>query len=194
MKRFLPAVAALVFAAGVASAQTWKSDPAHSRVSFGVTYMMLSEVTGRFNDFDATLEQGKDDFSESKVTATIQTKSIDTDNESRDKHLRSDDFFNAEKYPTITFVSTSFLKTGEKNYRITGNLTMRDVTKEVMLEAVYMGMITDPRGNTRAGFKATGSVNRQEFGVRWNKSLDSGGVIAGDVVDITLLFQFIKQK
>ena len=194
MKRFLSLVAALILVAGLASAQTWKSDAAHSRVSFGVTYMMLSEVTGRFTEFEAELAQGKEDFSGSTVNATIATKSINTDNESRDKHLRSDDFFNAEKFPTITFVSTSFLKTGEKSYRITGNLTMRDVTKEVTLEATYMGMITDPRGNTRAGFKATGTVDRQEFGVRWNKAIDAGGVIAGDNVEITLLLQFIKQK
>jgi polyisoprenoid-binding protein YceI len=194
MSRLLPLAAASILFFNSAATQTWKSDAAHSRVSFGVSYMMLSEVTGRFTEFEATLAQGKEDFSGSSVNATIAVKSINTDNEGRDKHLRSDDFFNAEKFPAITFVSTSFVKTGEKAFRITGNLTMRDVTKEVVLDATFAGSITDPRGNTRVGFKATGVVNRQDFGVKWNRTLDAGGVVAGDEVNVTLLLQFLKQK
>lgn len=193
MKSFLFALATL-FAGVTATAQTWTADVAHSRVEFTVTHMMISEVDGRFTDFQATLTQGKEDFSGSSVNATIATKSVNTDNEGRDKHLRGDDFFNAEKFPAITFVSTAFEKTGEANYRITGNLTMRDVTKEVVLDAKLSGRITDQRGMERVAFKATTTVNRQEFGVKWSRSLDGGGVVVGDNVAVMLIFQFIKQK
>jgi polyisoprenoid-binding protein YceI len=183
----------LLFGLTVASAQTWKSDLSHSRVEFTVTHLMISEVTGRFTQFDATLQQGKEDFTDSKIETTIKTASVSTDNEGRDKHLRSDEFFNAEKFPELKFTSTSFEKTGKDSYRITGQLTMRDVTKEVVLEAKLLGSLSDPRG-TRAGFKATGTINRQDWGVKWNRTLDSGGVVVSDNVTITLLMEFIQQK
>jgi polyisoprenoid-binding protein YceI len=183
----------LLFGLTVASAQTWKSDLSHSRVEFTVTHLMISEVTGRFTQFDATLQQGKEDFTDSKIETTIKTASVSTDNEGRDKHLRSDEFFNAEKFPELKFTSTSFEKTGKDSYRITGQLTMRDVTKEVVLEAKFLGSLSDPRG-TRAGFKATGTINRQDWGVKWNRTLDSGGVVVSDNVTITLLMEFIQQK
>jgi polyisoprenoid-binding protein YceI len=176
-----------------APAQTWKSDLSHSRVEFTVTHLMISEVTGRFTQFDAILQQGKEDFSDSKIEATIKTASISTDNETRDKHLRSDEFFNAEKFPELKFTSTSFEKTGKDSYRITGQLTMRDSTKEVVLEGRFLGTLSDPRG-TRAGFKATGTINRQDWGVRWNRTLDNGGVVVSDNVSITLLMEFVQQK
>jgi polyisoprenoid-binding protein YceI len=183
----------LLFGLTVASAQTWKSDLSHSRVEFTVTHLMISEVTGRFTQFDATLQQGKEDFTDSKIETTIKTASVSTDNEGRDKHLRSDEFFNAEKFPELKFTSTSFEKTGKDSYRITGQLTMRDVTKKVVLEAKLLGSLSDPRG-TRAGFKATGTINRQDWGVKWNRTLDSGGVVVSDNVTITLLMEFIQQK
>jgi polyisoprenoid-binding protein YceI len=183
----------LLFGLTVASAQTWKSDLSHSRVEFTVTHLMISEVTGRFTQFDVTLQQGKEDFTDSKIETTIKTASVSTDNEGRDKHLRSDEFFNAEKFPELKFTSTSFEKTGKDSYRITGQLTMRDVTKEVVLEAKLLGSLSDPRG-TRAGFKATGTINRQDWGVKWNRTLDSGGVVVSDNVTITLLMEFIQQK
>lgn len=194
MKRIVAFGILLALAALPMYAQTvWKADKAHSAVKFGVTHMMISEVNGRFNDFDATVTQGKDDFTGSTVEATIKTASINTDNDFRDKHLKTDDFFNVEKFPTITFKSTSFEKTGEDTYKISGNLTIRDVTKPVVLDAKYNGSMTDQRGNTKAGFKATTTIDRFDYGVKWDKTLDKGGLIVSKSVDITLLLELNKQ-
>jgi len=179
---------------GSAQASVWKQDRAHSQVKFSVIHMVLSEVTGGFKEFDVTLTQEKDDFSGSSLEATIKTASINTDNDMRDNHLRSDDFLNAEKFPVITFTSTSFEKTGENTYKIAGNLTLRDVTKPVMLDAKYLGQVTDGRGNQKVGFKATTSINRFDYGVRWNKTIEAGGLIASDKVDLTFLMELQKQK
>ena len=172
----------------------WKADRAHSQVKFSVSHMVIAEVTGRFKEFTVTLEQPGQDFGGSKLEADIKTGSVDTDIESRDKHLRSDDFLNAEKYPDITFKSTSFEKTGNDTYKIAGNLTIRDVTKQVVLEAKYNGAVTDPMGNTKAGFKATTTINRFDYGVKWNKTIEAGGLVAGENVEITLLMELAKQK
>jgi polyisoprenoid-binding protein YceI len=179
---------------GDAQATVWKQDPAHSQVKFGVTHLVISEVDGNFKDFDVTLKQLNPDFSGSTLEASIKTASISTDNDFRDKHLRSDDFLNAEKYPAITFKSTSFEKTGDNAYKITGDLTIRDVTKPVVLDAKFLGEMTDGRGTTRAGFKATGSINRFDYGVKWNKAVETGGLVVSDKVDITLLMELQKQK
>lgn len=181
-------------AAPAAPSATWKQDRAHSQVQFSVTHLVISEVTGAFKDFDVTLTQDKDDFSGSTLEATIKAASIFTDNDVRDKHLRSEDFFNAEKFPAISFKSTSFEKTGENSYKISGNLTIRDVTKPIVLDAKYQGQITDPWGNQKAGFKATGSINRLDFGVKWNKALEAGGLVVSDKVDLTFLMELEKQK
>ncbi len=184
----------LALGTGVAPATTWKQDAAHSQVKFSVSHLVVGEVEGGFKDFDVTLKQGKDDFSGSALEATIKTSSINTENDMRDKHLRSDDFLNAEKYPLITFKSTSFEKIGENTYKITGDLTIRDVTKPVVLDAKYAGQITDPRGNRKAGLRATGSFNRFDFGVKWNKTIEAGGLVAGDTINITLLMELQEQK
>ncbi len=173
---------------------TWKSDPVHSKVLFNVTYMVLTEVTGRFNEFDVTVTNTAEDFTDANVKATVKAKSIDTDNERRDNHLRSPDFFDAEKYPDIIFTSKSVKKTGKDTYKVNGDLTIRDVTKPVELDVKYFGQVKDPWGNTRAGFKATTSINRNDFNVRWNKVLEAGGWLVGENVDITFNLQLIKQK
>ena len=190
---FVAVVFTSVLSAAV-SAQTWKQDGAHSQVQFAVTHMVISEVMGNFKEFDVTLKQVNEDFAGSSLEATIKTASINTENEVRDKHLRSDDFFNAEKFPVITFKSTSFEKSGEKSYKITGNLTIRDVTKPIVLDAKNTGQITDPSGSQRAGFKATASINRLDFGVKWNKAIEAGGFVVSDRVDLTLLMELVKQK
>jgi polyisoprenoid-binding protein YceI len=172
---------------------TWKMDPVHSNVEFTVTHMVISEVTGHFKDFSATLTQGKEDFSGSILSATIKTASISTDNDMRDNHLRSADFFDVEKFPEMTFKSTSFEKLGESDYRITGDLTMHGVTKSVVLNTKYNGQIKDPKGTVYVGFKAAGKVNRTEFGVKWNKALEAGGIMVSDNVDITLNVKMVKQ-
>jgi polyisoprenoid-binding protein YceI len=177
-----------------ASAQpvAWRTDKAHSRVQFSVSHLVVSEVTGRFKDFDVTLQQANEDFTGSRIEAIIKTASIDTDNENRDKNLKSDDFLNAEKYPDIVFKSTAFEKSGKDAYTIKGDLTIRDITKPVVLDAKLNGMIEDGRKNPRAAFKATTSINRFEFGTKWNKTLDTGGLIAGETVVITLVMELVK--
>ena len=177
---------------GVAAQTTWKADKAHSKIDFSVTHMVIAEVDGRFTDFDATLTASKDDFSDAKITATIKTASITTDNDFRDKHLRSDDFFNADKYPEIKFKSTSIEKTGENTYKITGDLTIRDTTKTVVLDTKYNGQVVG-MGATKCAFKATTTINRFDYGVHWDKTIESGGLVVGKNVDITLLLEFNKQ-
>jgi len=177
-----------------AETTVWVADKAHSEVKFSVSHMVIAEVTGRFKEFDVTVRQNGDSFTDSEVEAVIKTNSIDTEVERRDNHLRSDDFLNAEKYPTMVFKSTSIEKTGRNTYKINGNLTIRDVTKQVVLEALFRGEIKDGRGNLKRGFKATTIINRFDFGANWNKTVETGGLIAGDDVEITLLMEFNQQK
>jgi len=184
----------LVLAGGLSAQAVWKADKVHSKVNFSVSHMVISEVTGDFKDFDATLTSSKDDFSDAVIDATIQMASINTDNDKRDAHLRSDDFFNAEKFPTMTFKSTNIEKTGPGTFKITGNLTMRDVTKPVVLDTKLIGQTKTPWGATAAGFKATTVIDRFEFGTKWNQALETGGLIVGRDVIVTLLFEFDKQE
>jgi polyisoprenoid-binding protein YceI len=164
----------------------WALDKAHSSIGFSVSHMVISEVTGNFKDFDISFTSSKEDFSDATVDATIKVASVNTGNERRDGHMKTDDFFNSEKFPLITFKSTSFEKVGENKYNITGNLTIRDVTKKVTFDAVYNGSVKAPWGVTVSSWKATLSVNRFEYGLKWNKAIDTGGLIAGETVKITL--------
>ncbi len=178
-----------------ANAQSvWKVDKSHSNVDFTVIHLVISEVRGNFKDFDATLTSDKPDFSDMKLDATIQTASVFTDNESRDKHLRSNDFFNADSFKTIAFKSTSVKKTGKDRYAITGDLTIRDITKPVVLDTKFRGTIVDPWGNTKAGFSATTKVDRFVFGTTWDKKIETGGLVVGKEVQITLNMELNKQK
>ena len=195
MKHFSFALILLAIATSLLSAQSvWKADKNHSSVNFSVSHMVISEVAGNFNDFDATLSSAKDDFSDAQIEATIQTASINTDNEMRDKHLRTNDFLNAEKYPTMSFKSSKVEKVDSNSFKITGILTIRDISKPVVLDTRLLGRTKTPWGTTAAGFKATTSIDRFEFGTVWNKTLDSGGMIVGKTVTITLLFEFAKQE
>ena len=196
MRKLIGIVSAILAAVPLVFSQgsTWVADKAHSQVKFSVSHMVVAEVTGRFTDFDMMLKQGNEDFTGSTITATIKTASVNTDNDKRDAHLRSDDFFNAAKYPEIRFVSKSFEKTGKDTYKITGDLTIRDVTKTVELDTKYNGSIKDPWGNTKAGFKATTTINRTEYGAKWNKVLEAGGFLVGENVEITLLVELQEQK
>ncbi|KAB2924690.1 MAG: YceI family protein [Bacteroidetes bacterium] len=174
-------------------AQTkWGLDRSHSYVNFSVSHMVISDVTGTFKDFETAVEAGKEDFSDAKINVAIKAKSIDTGNEGRDRHLRSADFFNADKDSIVTFKSTRIEKTAEGKYAITGDLTMRGVTRQVVLDAQYKGKAKNPWGKTIAAFKATGSVNRKEFGLNWNKALETGGVLVGENVDITIAVQLVQ--
>ncbi len=196
MKLVSAIVGVVMLVASLATAQqtVWKADPVHSRVEFGVKHMVIAEVTGQFKEFEATATTSKPDFSDAVFNATLKTASISTDNAMRDNHLKSDDFLNAEKFPAITFKSTKVEKTGNDTYKISGDLTIRDVTKPVVLDATLNGVIKDPMGNTRAGFTATTAINRFDYGVKWNKTIEAGGLIAGDIVKITLNLEFVSRK
>jgi len=170
----------------------WSIDKSHSAVSFTVTHLMISEVTGNFKDWDIQVSSSKEDFSDMKVSAKIKVASINTDNSKRDEHLMGDDFFNAEKYPEISFVSTGVKKAGGKNYKITGNMTIRDVTKPVIFDAVYNGSIKSPWGNTVHVWKATTKINRMDYKLNWNKAMETGGVVVSDEVSINLVMEMSK--
>jgi polyisoprenoid-binding protein YceI len=145
-----------------AFAQTnWKLDNAHSSVKFSVEHLMVSETDGNFKGFDGTLSSKNADFSDAEISFTVDVKTINTDNEMRDKHLQGDDFFNSEKFPQMKFKGTSFKKVSGNKYLLEGDLTIRDVTKKVKFDVVYRGMQKDPYGNTKAGFKATGSIKME---------------------------------
>jgi polyisoprenoid-binding protein YceI len=153
--------------------------------------MVVSTVTGQFDRFDATAETEGDTPENAKVTFTAETASVNTGTEQRDNHLRSDDFFNAEKFPTLTFKSTSFKNVKEDIYQLKGDLTIRDVTKPIELDVEYGGMITDPYGNQRSGFTVTGKVSRKDFGLRYNALLESGGAVVSDEIKINCHVEFI---
>jgi polyisoprenoid-binding protein YceI len=176
---------------GLAQNSRWKVDKAHTSVGFAVRHMVISEVIGNFKDFDITVSASKDDFSNAVIDATIKVASINTDNERRDNHLKSDDFFNAEKFPEVKFRSTSFEKVGENKYNITGDLTIRDITKKVTFDATLNGMLKTTHG-VLAAWKATIFINRFDFGLKWNRTIEAGGLISGETVNITLVLELQK--
>jgi polyisoprenoid-binding protein YceI len=164
-----------------APAGTWSVDVSHSNVQFTVTHLVISEVTGYFKIFEGTLVSEKPDFSDAKINFTVDVNSVNTDNEMRDGHLKSDDFFNAAQYPKMTFVSKKFEKVADKKYKLTGDLTIRDVTKTVVFDVTYGGTVKDPWGNTKAGFKAEATVNRFDYNLKWNTLTEAGAVVDANV-------------
>lgn len=178
----------------MAFAQTnWKLDNSHSNVKFAVEHLAVSETEGNFKSFDGTLVSKNADFTDADITFTVDIKSINTDNEMRDKHLQGDDFFNAEKYPQMKFKSSSFKKVSGNKYILEGDLTIRDVTKKVKFDVVYRGTQKDPYGNTKAGFKATGSIKRMEYGLKWNVMTEAISVVADDV-NIVVNLEYAQAK
>ncbi|MBM2841459.1 MAG: YceI family protein [Bacteroidetes bacterium] len=192
MRRVASAIIAVSMITTVCGAQTtaWKLDKAHSQAKFTVAHLVISEVTGFFRDFDITMVTNKDDFTDANIETIIKASSIETGNERRDNHLRGDDFFDAVKFPEIKFKSTMIEKTGESAYRITGDLTIRGVTKSVVLDTKHKGILTDVRGSLRSVFKATTTIDRFDFGVKWDRLIEGGGLVAGKDVDITLSMEF----
>jgi polyisoprenoid-binding protein YceI len=172
---------------------TYKIDPAHSEITFKVKHLMITNVTGSFTTFDAPMEAAKEDFSDAKISFSADVASITTNNEQRDTHLKSDDFFAAEKFPKLSFVSKSFSKEGDDEYKLTGDLTIRDTTKTVELDVEYGGTMTDPWGNIKAGFEIKGKINRKEFGLSWGAVTEAGGVVVSDDVKLHLAVQMVKQ-
>ncbi|TAE50307.1 MAG: polyisoprenoid-binding protein [Bacteroidetes bacterium] len=193
MKRILIlAAASLSFLA--ASAQVnWTTDRSHSSIGFTVTHLVISEVEGSFKTFDiAVSSPAADNFEGAKIEFSADVASIYTGDENRDGHLKSPDFFDAANNPKITFKSTSFKKTRGNQYKLVGDLTMHGVTKSVELTAVYNGTVKDPYGNTKAGFKITGVVNRTQFGLKWNAALETGGVVVSEDVTINCNIELKK--
>jgi polyisoprenoid-binding protein YceI len=172
----------------------WALDPTHSEVTFKVRHMMISNVTGQITKFDASAETEGDDFTSAKVNFTAEAASVTTGNEQRDVHLQSPDFFDTAKFPQIKFKPTKYEKVGnDGDYKVTGDLTIRDVTKSITLDAEFGGVIKDPWGNTRAGFTIEGKVNRKDFGLQWHAVTEAGGLVVGDDVRIHINLEFVKQ-
>lgn len=185
-------VSMMVFATAFA-ADKYVPDPAHTNIGFQVKHMVITTVSGNFSDYTYSFMYDEKNPENSTVKATIKTASINTDNEKRDQHLRSGDFFDAEKYPEIVFESTKIMKKGD-GYVAKGKITMRGVTKEIELPFKITGIIKDPWGNTKMGVESRLTINRQEYNVNWNNTLDTGGLVVSDEVDIILDLQLQKSK
>jgi polyisoprenoid-binding protein YceI len=184
-------MAALLLVAGFATAQsTWKIDKSHSKVGFSVVHMLVSDAEGKFNEFDASVVSKAEDFNGAEVEFSAKVASIDTDNEKRDGHLKSADFFDAEKFADIKFKGT-LVKEGGK-YVLKGKFTMKDVTKDVTFDVTYGGQINTGRG-IKAGFKLTGVINRQDYGVKWANKLQDGSAVVSDDVTISCKIELDKQ-
>ena len=172
-------------------ADTYTVDPAHSEVSFQIRHM-VSQVRGRFNDYTGTVNMDPKNLANSSVEFHIKAASIDTNNADRDKHLRTADFFDVEKYPEITFKSDSVKAAGKNKYNVTGTLTMHGVSKKVTLPVTFLGEGKDPWGGTRAGFETTTTLDRKAYGIVWNKAVDNGGVLLGDDVKVEINLETTK--
>jgi len=175
-------------------AQVWNIDPAHSHVGFTVKHLVISKVAGEFRDFAGTVTFDGQDVSKGAVDVTIQMASINTANDKRDEHLRGADFFEAAKFPTMTFKSKKIIKGDADKFTMIGDLTMKGVTKEDTLDCTFNGVIIDPWGNTRAGFSASTVINRQDYGVAWSNKLADGSLVVGNDITITLEIETIKAK
>ena len=192
MKKFITtlAIAATSFAA---SAQIWKIDPAHTGIHFSAKYLLVSEVEGQFKKIDGTVNTVKPDWTDLNVNIIIDVNSLTTDNDMRDNHLKSDDFFNAEKFPTITFKSTSMKMVDSKNYIMKGELTIRDVTKIVEIPVKFGGIVKDPWGNVKAGFKGVGQINRKDFNLKYSNLAATGEAVVSDLIDFRIDVILVKQ-
>lgn len=171
----------------------WVLDPAHTEITFKIRHLMIANVTGSFKKFNSEAETNGDDFGSAKVTFTAETASVTTNNEQRDTHLKSDDFFNAEKYPEIKFESTGLKKKNDDEYELEGKLTIRDVTKTIKLNVEAGGVVVDGYGQTKAGFSVAGKINRKDFGLNWNAVTEAGGIVVSDEVRMIIEVQYIKQ-
>ena len=172
----------------------WNLDITHSEIYFKVKHMMISTVTGQFKQFDGTVETNGDDFSSAKIYFNANVNSVFTNNEQRDAHLRNNDFFDAENFPQITFEGDKLEKIDDGEYKLSGTLTIKEISKEITLNVEFGGLTTDPWGNARAGFSVSGKINRQDFGVSFGAVTETGGLLLGDEVKIYAEVQFVKQE
>src|ERR1700730_7354959 len=171
----------------------WILDPTHSEIQFKIRHLMITHVTGSFGKFNAEVQTTDENFETAKIKFTAEVDSITTNNEQRDGHLKSADFFEISKYPTLTFVSTKFEKVSGEEYILNGDLTFHGVTKNIKLKVEHGGIIKDPWGNTRTGFTIEGKLNRKDFGLQWNAATETGGVVLGDDVKLHASVEFIKE-
>jgi len=194
MKRYLLIpVLAFAFTLTASAQTTWSFDQSHTDIGFEVTHLVITDVEGSFKDYEGTVSTKGNGFENADIAFTIDINSIDTENEKRDAHLKSDDFFNAEKHPKMTFKSTSMKKTGENTYKLKGNLTIRGTTKPIELDVTHNGTVKDPWGNTKAGFRISGELNRFDYGLKWNKMTELGGAVVGKEVRLDIDVQLMKQ-
>lgn len=179
-----------------ASAQStkWTYDDTHAKIGFSISHFGISETEGKFTKFDGMVVADKPDFSDAAIEITIDVNSIDTENEKRDEHLKSPDFFDAVEYPTIVFTGKSLQPAGTNKYKLKGDLTMHGVTKEITLDAVYRGTVDDPFGNTKAGFRVSGLIDRRDWGLDWNGTLAAGGLLVGNEVSLDVNIELAKVK
>jgi polyisoprenoid-binding protein YceI len=177
----------------MAELAVWQIDPAHTVVEFAVRHLMISTVKGRFRDVQGTAQFDPADLTTGTAEVTIQVASIDTGVADRDRHLRSADFFDVENYPTMTWRARKVERTGENRYRVAGDLTIRGVTREIPLEVAVLGTVKDPWGSERLGLSASGSLRRSDFGLTWNQVLETGGVVVGDEVKVTLEVELVRE-
>lgn len=172
---------------------TWKIDPAHSEIEFKVKHLMITNVTGHFGQYDATVTASKDDFSDASITFEADVNSVSTKNSQRDEHLKSADFFDAANHPKISFKSTEVKKKDAETFVLKGDLTIRGTTRPVELNVEYAGITVDPWGQTKAGFELTGKINRKDFGLTWSATTEAGGLVVSDDVRLALAVQLVKQ-
>ena len=186
--------AALSMSASAVGGTMWEVDTVHSSVKFDVKHLVISEVEGAFKVYSGIVESPTPDFTDASVEFSIDVNSLSTDNEMRDNHLKSDDFFNAEKFPRMAFKSTSWKKIDDQTSELEGNLTIRNVTRRVAFQIAYGGTMKDPYGNLKAGFKATATVNRFDYDLKWNVLTEAGGATVGKDVDITLKLELVQKQ
>jgi polyisoprenoid-binding protein YceI len=191
-RRLVLAILFLAAASGLRAADTYTIDKAHSDVSFTIRHF-ASKVHGRFADFEGSIQADTAKPEASSVVFTIKSTSIDTNNSNRDNDLRSDNFFDVAKFPEISFKSSKIAATGKDAYAVTGTFTMHGVSKEMTLPVTYLGTMKDPRGNERASFELNTKLNRKDFGISWNKSLDNGSLMLSDEVEVTVDLETVKK-
>jgi polyisoprenoid-binding protein YceI len=170
----------------------WSIDPAHSEISFKVKHLMITNVKGVFKEFGANVYTTGDSFITSDIDFSMNPVTVDTNDQQRDEHLKTSDFFDVDNYKQITFVGKSFEKADDSNYVLLGDLTIKDVTKQVKLEVEFGGVMKDPWGNEKAGFSINGKINRKDWGLNWNAALEAGGVLVSDDVKINCEVQLVK--
>jgi len=171
----------------------WAIDPTHSSVDFSIRHMMIAKVKGSFNQFEASIEADPEDLTTADISFSVDAASIDTRNDDRDNHLRSADFFDVENHPKLTFKATKIVKTGDGEYDVTGDLTIRGVTRSETFKVTFEGSGKDPWGNHKAGFSAEGTIKRSDYGLTWNAALETGGVLVGDDVKIHIEVEAVAQ-